>query len=103
MKCGESAGSVVRPARSAQAGRVSSLSVMPGTATLPRTADVAVIGAGAAGLTTAIAARRSDPTLRVFVLDGAAKPGAKILVSGGTRCNVTNVAVTEADFWGGRR
>src|SRR5207237_2891609 len=37
------------------------------------------------------------------VLDGASRPGAKILISGGTRCNVTNGAVTEADFWGGRR
>jgi predicted Rossmann fold flavoprotein len=38
----------------------------------------------------------------VAVLDGAKRPGAKILVSGGARCNVTNVVVTDADFWGGR-
>jgi predicted Rossmann fold flavoprotein len=62
-----------------------------------------VIGAGAAGLTTAIATRRTDSSLRVAVLDGAAKPGAKILVSGGARCNVTNTVVDETDFWGGRR
>jgi predicted Rossmann fold flavoprotein len=37
------------------------------------------------------------------LLDGAAKPGAKILVSGGARCNVTNTVVSETDFWGGRR
>jgi predicted Rossmann fold flavoprotein len=37
------------------------------------------------------------------LLDGARKPGAKILVSGGSRCNVTNVAVEDTDFWGGRR
>jgi hypothetical protein len=30
-------------------------------------------------------------------------PGAKILVSGGSRCNVTNTVVTERDYWGGRR
>jgi predicted Rossmann fold flavoprotein len=70
---------------------------------LPPTCDVAVIGAGAAGLATAIAARRAAPSLHVVVIDGAAKPGAKILVSGGARCNVTNTIVTEADFWGGRR
>ena len=35
------------------------------------------------------------------ILDGAAKPGAKILVSGGARCNVTNTVVTERDFAGG--
>jgi predicted Rossmann fold flavoprotein len=38
----------------------------------------------------------------VAVLEGATKPGAKILVSGGSRCNVTNARVTDADFWGGR-
>jgi predicted Rossmann fold flavoprotein len=35
------------------------------------------------------------------LLDGARRPGAKILVSGGGRCNVTNAVVREADFWGG--
>src|SRR6185436_17851284 len=43
------------------------------------------------------------PSKRVVLLDGAARPGAKILVSGGARCNVTNTVVSEADFWGGRR
>jgi len=38
------------------------------------------------------------------VLEGARKPGAKILVSGGSRCNVTNAAVRDTDFWSsGRR
>ena len=36
-------------------------------------------------------------------MDGARKPGAKILVSGGGRCNVTNVRVNERDFSGGSR
>jgi predicted Rossmann fold flavoprotein len=65
--------------------------------------DVAIVGAGAAGLATAIFARRADRSRDVLVLDGAAKPGAKILVSGGARCNVTNVIVADTDFWGGRR
>jgi predicted Rossmann fold flavoprotein len=34
-------------------------------------------------------------------VDTARRIGAKILVSGGSRCNVTNRAVTENDFWGG--
>src|SRR5262245_15081857 len=70
---------------------------------LPATADVAIVGAGAAGLATAIFLRRANPAVRVLLLDGAARPGAKILVSGGSRCNVTNTVVTEADFWGGKR
>lgn len=38
-----------------------------------------------------------------MALDGAQRLGAKILISGGSRCNVTNVVVTERDFWGGKR
>ena len=62
--------------------------------------DVAIVGAGAAGLAAAIAARRASD-LDVVLFEGAKAPGAKILVSGGSRCNVTNVEVTEADFSGG--
>jgi len=64
--------------------------------------DIAIVGAGAAGLATAIFIRRLNPSRSVLLLDGAARPGAKILVSGGSRCNVTNVAVSERDFAGGR-
>jgi len=64
--------------------------------------DVAIVGGGAAGLATAIFARRASPALSVVVLEGAKRPGAKILISGGLRCNVTNRVVTERDFWGGR-
>ncbi len=49
----------------------------------------------------AIAAARHRSALRVLCLDGARTIGAKILVSGGARCNVTNRIVTERDFWGG--
>ena len=38
-----------------------------------------------------------------MLVDGARRPGAKILVSGGGRCNVTNVRVSEGDFCGGSR
>ena len=63
--------------------------------------DIAIVGAGAAGLATAIFSRTRNPDLSVVLLDGAKKPGAKILVSGGGRCNVTNTVVTERDYWGG--
>jgi predicted Rossmann fold flavoprotein len=69
---------------------------------LPRSCDVAIVGAGAAGLATAVFAGRSNRSRSLVLLDSARRPGAKILVSGGTRCNVTNVTVTEHDFWGGR-
>ncbi|MDH4098259.1 MAG: aminoacetone oxidase family FAD-binding enzyme, partial [Nitrospira sp.] len=68
--------------------------------------DVAIIGAGAAGLAAAIAAaEQATPTgaLRILLLDGAHTIGAKILVSGGGRCNVTHHEVSPTDFFGNRR
>lgn len=62
--------------------------------------DVAIVGAGAAGLATAVFAARAGAG-RVVCLEGARRLGAKILVSGGGRCNVTNREVTERDFRGG--
>jgi predicted flavoprotein YhiN len=63
---------------------------------------VAIVGAGAAGLAAAIFTRRFNGSRSVVLLDGARAPGAKILVSGGSRCNVTNTSVSERDFWGGK-
>ena len=63
--------------------------------------DVAIVGAGAAGLATAIFAARNNPDLKIAALDGVTKLGAKILVSGGGRCNVTNREVFADDFNGG--
>ncbi len=54
--------------------------------------DVLIIGAGAAGLMCAIEAGKRGR--RVLVLDHANKPGKKILMSGGGRCNFTNKVVT---------
>lgn len=73
------------------------------SSTADRSADVAIVGAGAAGLATAIFAARKLPGRRVLLLDGAARPGAKILIAGGGRCNVTNRRVTPTDFCGGSR
>ena len=58
--------------------------------------DVAIIGAGAAGLMCAIEAGRRGR--RVIVLEHANKPGKKILMSGGGRCNFTNLHTTPANF-----
>ena len=66
--------------------------------------DLLVVGAGAAGLFAATwagrAARDTGQPLAILAVDGARRLGAKILVSGGGRCNVTHHAVTEADFAG---
>lgn len=52
------------------------------------TYDVIIIGAGAAGLYCALHAGRRGK--RVLVLEHNDEPGAKILISGGGRCNFTN-------------
>ena len=51
--------------------------------------DVIVIGAGAAGMMCALTAARRGR--RVTLLDHAAAPGEKIRISGGGRCNFTNI------------
>src|SRR5580698_4359617 len=50
--------------------------------------DAVVIGAGAAGLLAA--ARAAERGRRVLLLEKGKKPGVKILMSGGTRCNITH-------------
>lgn len=65
--------------------------------------DIAVVGAGAAGLMAAIWARRTAPTARVVAVDSARRLGAKILISGGGRCNVTHHEVTADAFAGSSR
>ncbi len=62
------------------------------------TCDIAIIGGGAAGLAAAIFAAQARPTLRIRILDGARSLGAKILVSGGARCNVTHQRITTDDY-----
>ncbi len=64
--------------------------------------DIAVIGGGAAGLMAAIQAGRLG-CKSVTVLDGARRIGAKILISGGGRCNVTHHAVHASAFAGSDR
>ncbi|MFO0775246.1 MAG: aminoacetone oxidase family FAD-binding enzyme [Nitrospiraceae bacterium] len=65
--------------------------------------DLAIVGAGAAGLATAVFAGESQPRPQsIVVLDGATTLGAKILVSGGGRCNVTHDCVEPADYVGNR-
>lgn len=69
--------------------------------------DIGVIGAGAAGLFASIWAGRESQKLgiepRVCAFDGAKKLGAKVLVAGGGRCNVTHHEVKETAYAGSSR
>ena len=70
----------------------------------PPRVDIAVVGSGAAVLMAAIqAGRQAAGSLSIASLDGAARLGAKILISGGGRCNVTHHAVDASDFAGSTR
>ena len=60
---------------------------------------VAVVGAGAAGLTAAI--RAAEGGAQVTLLNAHPRIGLKILMSGGTRCNVTHREVDARDYNGG--
>lgn len=58
--------------------------------------EVVIIGAGAAGLMCALTAGQRGR--RVLILEHAAEAGKKILISGGGRCNFTNIHTTPANF-----
>ena len=76
---------------------------MSGLVSVPNargSADVVIVGAGAAGLMAGIEAGRAGGGRMIVALDGARRLGAKILVAGGGRCNVTHESVTERDFAG---
>ena len=63
--------------------------------------DVVILGAGAAGLMCALTA--GGRGRRVLLLDHAAEPGRKILISGGGRCNFTNLSADPARFLSANR
>src|SRR5471030_881705 len=58
--------------------------------------DVMIVGAGAAGLMCAIEAAKSGR--QVIVIEHANKPGKKILMSGGGRCNFTNTQINPDNY-----
>ncbi|MCR0983993.1 BaiN/RdsA family NAD(P)/FAD-dependent oxidoreductase [Roseomonas populi] len=64
---------------------------------MTETFDAIILGAGAAGMMAAFTAGRRGR--RVLLLDHAEGPGAKILISGGGRCNFTNLGVEPARFF----
>ncbi|WP_409277361.1 BaiN/RdsA family NAD(P)/FAD-dependent oxidoreductase [Pseudomonas defluvii] len=61
-----------------------------------RSTEVIIIGAGAAGLMCALTAAKRGR--QVVLLDHANKPGKKILMSGGGRCNFTNMYTEPSNF-----
>ncbi|MGQ3354963.1 MAG: NAD(P)/FAD-dependent oxidoreductase [Phreatobacter sp.] len=64
--------------------------------TRPQSVDVLVIGAGAAGMMCAVEAGKRGRS--VLVVDHADAPGEKIRISGGGRCNFTNLGCSPKNF-----
>ena len=52
--------------------------------------DIAVIGGGAAGLTSAIIAKNSNPDNKIVVIEALERVGKKLITTGNGRCNITN-------------
>jgi predicted Rossmann fold flavoprotein len=71
----------------------------PGADSKPMVKQVIIAGAGAAGLTAAIFA--AEAGARVTLLERTDKAGKKILMSGGTRCNVLPVTMELSDYFSG--
>jgi predicted Rossmann fold flavoprotein len=63
---------------------------------IPESCDVLIVGGGAAGLMCALTAGQRGR--RAIVLEGANRVGKKILMSGGGRCNFTNIGATPENF-----
>jgi len=64
--------------------------------TAARSFDAIIVGAGAAGMfCAAVAGQRGR---RILLIDHSPEPGRKILISGGGRCNFTNVGASAANF-----
>ena len=76
----------------------------PSPLLLPASCDLLTIGAGAAGLFASVHAGRTATErgggLSILAVDTARKLGAKILVAGGGRCNVTHFEVAASDYAG---
>ena len=63
---------------------------------IPESCDALIVGGGAAGLMCALTAGQRGR--RAIVLEGANRVGKKILMSGGGRCNFTNIGATPENF-----
>lgn len=62
------------------------------------TGDVIILGAGASGLCCSIAAAARGNS--VLLIDHAPKPGRKMLIAGGGKCNLTNKSISVEDYAG---
>ncbi len=65
---------------------------------IERTKTITIVGGGAAGFFAAIHAAVEHPNALITILEGSNKVLAKVLISGGGRCNVTNTISTPSEL-----
>lgn len=63
--------------------------------------DLAVIGAGAAGMTAAVIAKRKSPELNTIIVEALPIPGKKLLATGNGRCNLSNLSAEKHQYRNG--
>lgn len=61
---------------------------------------IAIIGAGASGIISAITAKRSNKDLQINIFDANKSIGKKILASGNGRCNISNTTISSKNYIG---
>ncbi len=65
-------------------------------------ADIAIIGGGAAGLISAITAKKAKPDAEVYIFEALDRVGKKLITTGNGRCNITNRSITLDRYHGER-
>ena len=60
--------------------------------------DIMIIGAGAAGITAAITAKRKNDELNIAMIESMPRIGKKILATGNGRCNLSNINTNESIY-----
>ena len=61
---------------------------------------IAIIGAGASGIISAITAKRLNKNLQIDIFEANKSIGKKIIASGNGRCNITNTTITSKNYLG---
>jgi len=59
---------------------------------------IAIIGAGASGIISAITAKRLNKNLKIDIFDANKSIGKKILASGNGRCNISNINLSSKNY-----
>ncbi|MDE5583728.1 MAG: aminoacetone oxidase family FAD-binding enzyme [Ruminococcus sp.] len=63
-------------------------------------ADIVIIGGGASGYSSAISAKKTNPSADVVIVEKLSRTGKKIIATGNGKCNLSNISITEKNYHG---